>query len=197
MNKRTTLNTIIYSILAILIVYIGLNTFKLKEYTKIYKYYNETIIVKIWALYEPNKVFDDINKIYLNNNDLIIDEKEEYLNNLVKKYLDKNHYNKYIINMDNTIILSDNSFKVGLPDPLDDLKVSNIIKAKGKCISTYIKAKSSVSVISNNNCEKIAHSLLNDDINKEINYINKMKDVDAIWNINGNYYTSNNFNIYQ
>ena len=197
MNKRTTLNTIIYSILAILIVYIGLNTFKLKEYTKIYKYYNETIIVKIWALYEPNKTFDDINKIYLNNNDLIIDEKEEYLNNLVKKYLDKNHYNKYIINMDNTIILSDNSFKVGLPDPLDDLKVSNIIKAKGKCISTYIKAKSSVSVISNNNCEKIAHSLLNNDINKEINYINKMKDVDAIWNINGNYYTSNNFNKYQ
>ncbi len=194
MNK---INTIIYSILFILVVFLCLNAFVVREYTKEYKYYNETIIVKIWALFEPKKAFDDINQIYLDNNDLTINEKEEYLNNLVKKYLDKNHYNKYIINMDNTIILSDNEFNIGLPDPIDDLKVTKVIKAKNKCISSYIKGKGVVTVVSDKECEKIAHSLLNNDIKEEINYINNLKGVDAIFNIDGKFIRSNNFNKYE
>lgn len=194
MNK---INTIIYSILFILVIFLILNAFAVHEYTKTYKYSNETIIVKIWALYEPKKAFKDINQIYLNNNDLIMDEKEEYLNNLVKEYLDKNHYNKYIINMDNTIRLSDNEFSIGLPDPIDDLKVTKVIKAKGKCISSYIKGKNAVSVISNKNCEAIAHSLLSKDIKDELLYINSLKDVEAIWNIESKYIKSNNFKKYE
>ena len=196
MNNKTTIITIIYSILVILIVYFCLNSFKLKEYTNVYKYYNETIIVKIWALYEPNKAFSDIDNIYKENNDLIINEKEDYLNNLVKEYLDKNHYNKYIINMDNTILLSDNEYNIGLPDPIDDLKVSKVIKAKNKCISTYIKGKSSVSVVSDKDCEKTAHFLLNKDIKEEIKYIDNTKNTEAIWNIDNTFYTSKNFNKY-
>ena len=196
MNKRGTINLVIYTVLIILTVFLCLKLFVMREYTNVYKYYNETIIVKIWALYEPKKAFSDINSIYLKNNDLIIDEKEEYLNNLVKEYLDKNHFNKYIINMDNTIIISDDEFLIGLPDPIDDMKVTNIIKAKGKCISTYIKGKNSVSVISDKNCEKIAHSLLNKDVNNEVNNINKMKNVDAIFYIDGKYIKTKNFNKY-
>lgn len=194
MNK---INTIVYSILVILVVFLCLNIFVVREYTKTYKYYNETIIIKIWALFEPKKAFKDINQIYLDNNDLIMDEKEEYLNNLVKKYLDKNHYNKYIINMDNTIILSDNEFKIGLPDPIDDLKITKVIKAKDKCISSYLKGKNAVTVISKKECEKIAHSLLNKDIKEEIEYINNLKDVDAIFNIDGNFVRSKNFYKYE
>ncbi|MBP3766481.1 MAG: hypothetical protein J6G98_04810 [Bacilli bacterium] len=194
MNK---INTIIYSILFILVVFLILNGFMMREYTKTYKYSNETIIVKIWALYEPKKAFKDINQIYLDNNDLIMDEKEEYLNNLVKEYLDKNHYNKYIINMDNTIRLSDNEFRIGLPDALDDLKVTKVIKAKNKCISSYIKGKSVVTVISDKECEKIAHTLLSKDINEELKYINSLKNVDAIFNIDGEFIKSNNFKKYE
>ena len=194
MNK---INTIIYSILFILVVFLILNGFMMREYTKTYKYSNETIIVKIWALYEPKKAFKDINQIYLDNNDLIMDEKEEYLNNLVKEYLDKNHYNKYIINMDNTIRLSDNEFSIGLPDALDDLKVTKVIKAKNKCISSYIKGKSVVTVISDKECEKIAHTLLSKDINEELKYINSLKNVDAIFNIDGEFIKSNNFKKYE
>ena len=116
---------------------------------------------------------------------------------MVKKYLDKNHYNKYIINMDNTIILSDNEFNIGLPDPIDDLKVTKVIKAKNKCISSYIKGKGVVTVVSDKECEKIAHSLLNNDIKEEINYINNLKGVDAIFNIDGKFIRSNNFNKYE
>ena len=49
--------------------------FFLHEYTKIYKYNNETVIIKIWALNSPNKAFNDIEDIYIKNNEwnLIID----------------------------------------------------------------------------------------------------------------------------
>ena len=197
MNKRTIINTIIYSILFIIIVFLCLNMFFLREYTKIYKYNNETVIIKIWALNSPNKAFNDIEDIYIKNNELIMDEKEEYLNNLVSDYLNKNHYNKYIINMDNTILLSNDEFYIGLPDPIDDLKVTKVIKAKGKCISSYIKGKNAVSVISNMNCEAIAHSLLSKDIKDELLYINSLKDVEAIWNIDSKYIKSNNFKKYE
>lgn len=197
MNKRTIINTIIYSILFIIIVFLCLNMFFLREYTNIYKYNNETVIIKIWALNSPNKAFNDIEDIYIKNNELIMDDKEEYLNNLVSDYLNINHYNKYIINMDNTILLSNDEFYIGLPDPIDDLKVTKVIKAKNKCISSYIKGKSVVTVVSDKDCEKIAHSLLSKDINEELKYINDLKNVDAIFNIDGEFIKSNNFKKYE
>lgn len=197
MNK---LNKIIYSIL-ILLIFVLLIIFvydkvKVKEYIKEYNYFNEITIIKIWTNKDENKIFKDIDNIYKKNSNLEIENKEEYLNNLIKEYLDSKKINKYYINMNDTILLN-GEFKVGLPDPYNELNVLKVINAKDKCISTMKNNYNSVTVISDTNCESLAMTLIQKDVNDGLNIVNNMDNVEAIWYYNKEFTKSNNFKKYE
>ena len=95
MNK---INKIIYLILIVLIILfifiIIQDKLKEKEYIKEYNYYNEIIIIDIFTNKNEKKIFNDIDEIYKKNNNLKMNNKEEYLNNLVRDYLEKNNIKK-------------------------------------------------------------------------------------------------------
>lgn len=197
MNK---LNKIIYSIL-ILLIFVLLIIFvydkvKVKEYIKEYNYFNEITIIKIWTNKDENKIFKDIDNIYKKNSNLEIENKEEYLNNLIKEYLDSKKINKYYINMNDTILLN-GEFKVGLPDPYNELNVLKVINAKDKCISTMKNNYNSVTVISDTNCESLAMTLIQKDVNDGLNIVNNMDNVESIWYCNKEFTKSNNFKKYE
>ena len=197
MNK---LNKIIYSIL-ILLIFVLLIIFvydkvKVKEYIKEYNDFNEITIIKIWTNKDENKIFKDIDNIYKKNSNLEIENKEEYLNNLIKEYLDSKKINKYYINMNDTILLN-GEFKVGLPDPYNELNVLKVINAKDKCISTMKNNYNSVTVISDTNCESLAMTLIQKDVNDGLNIVNNMDNVEAIWYYNKEFTKSNNFKKYE
>lgn len=197
MNK---LNKIIYSIL-ILLIFVLLIIFvydkvKVKEYIKEYNYFNEITIIKIWTNKDENKIFKDIDNIYKKNSNLEIENKEEYLNNLIKEYLDSKKINKYYINMNDTILLN-GEFKVGLPDPYNELNVLKVINAEDKCISTVVNTYNSVTVISDTNCESLAMTLIQKDVNDGLNIVNNMDNVEAIWYYNKEFTKSNNFKKYE
>ena len=197
MNK---LNKIIYSIL-ILLIFVLLIIFvydkvKVKEYIKEYNDFNEITIIKIWTNKDENKIYIDIDNIYKKNSNLEIENKEEYLNNLIKEYLDSKKINKYYINMNDTILLN-GEFKVGLPDPYNELNVLKVINAKDKCISTMKNNYNSVTVISDTNCESLAMTLIQKDVNDGLNIVNNMDNVEAIWYYNKEFTKSNNFKKYE
>ena len=201
MNK---LNKIIYSILIILVIlFIGMilfNNLKIKSYTKEFNYFDEITIITIYTNKNANKIFKNIENIYKKNKKTSIDNKEEYLNDLVAEYLKSQNINKYTINMDDTILVSDSDFKVGIADPNDELSVIKIINVNDKCISTIKSSEyfKSVTVVSNSNCQTLANKLTKLSVDEGIKYIDGLNDIEAIWYTNNSKFkSSNNFKLYE
>lgn len=193
MNKT---NKIIYLILSILIIILMTivikDNYTYKDYIKEYNYFNKIEIIKIYTNKNPEKIFKKIDNIYKKS----IENNEEYLNNLISKYLDKNNINKYYINMNDTILLK-GKFKVGLPDPYDKFNILKVVTVTDKCISTYLEDNKSITVISDKDCQKIALTLSNLSKEKGLELVNNNKNVEAIWYIDKKITKSDNFKKYE
>lgn len=173
------LNKVIYSILGILIcifiIIIAKDNATIRDYVLNYKYKGNISIVSVSVSnISKNKIFDGIKKIYDENNISIQD-----VNNKIKEYLLKNNINKFTINTNNIILLSNDSYKIGIPDPDNDEGIIKVIEAKGKCIATLKANKyfSSITVISNDKCEDYANALKDMTIEEGKKYT----DIDIIW----------------
>ena len=102
------------------------------------------------------------NHIHINLNEI----KEEYLNLQVEKLLKENNIRKYIINMDDTILVSSTGLKTGIPDPGNELSIIKTVDISNKCISTVNNMNEanykSVTVQSKSNCESLAKMIMLD-----------------------------------
>ena len=124
-----------------------------------------------------NKPLDEsnIDKIVLKNNNRILNNhvninldeiKEEYINKQVEKLLKEYKVKKYIINMDDTILVSTIGLKTGIPEPDNELNIIKTIDISDKCVSTINNITNSnyksVTVQSKDNCESIAKMIMID-----------------------------------
>lgn len=173
------INKVIYSILGllifILIVIYMIDIFDIKEYTLNYKYKNKINIINVNTnSFKKDNIFNNIKKIYEKNNKL----QEQDINQKIKNYLDKEKIKKYSINSNNIILLK-GKYKVGLPDPHDELSISTVIDVEDKCVAT-IKTSSNfsqITVVSDSSCQYYANELKD----KTIEDGKKYKNIGIIW----------------
>ena len=208
------INKIIYSILLILIILfiilIVSNKFKEKTYLKEYNYFNSIIIISIDTNKDVNKIFNDIDNLYkkyekkLDSN--LENTKEEYLNKKIATYLKQKGIDKYTISMNNIVLVSNNTFKIGLPDPDDELNILKVIKVKNSCVVTISPYNDdfkneefkSISVVSKYNCEQRAKNLYKMSLKDSQELVKKQDDIEAIWYTKDNkIIKSNNFKKYE
>ena len=206
------LNKIIYSILFIIIIlfitFIVSNNLKEKTYLKEYKYFDSIIIISIDTNKNINRIFADIDNIYIkyekNNN--LTDNKEEYLNKKIEAYFKEKKIDKYTINMNNIILVSNDTVKIGLPDPDDELNILKVIEVKNSCVATISPFNvgfkneefKSISVVSKDNCETMAKKIYNMSLNDGQKLVNNNDDIEAIWYTKNNEFVkSNNFKKYE
>lgn len=174
------INKIIYTILFVLILLFSIviikDTVIYKDYVLEYNHNNKlNIIVVRTNNLNKEHIFNRIKKIYQNNNDI-----EQNINQKIKDYLLKQSVKKFSINSNDIILLSNNLYKIGLPNPNNNLEIIKIIEAKNKCIATIKADKyfSSITVISNNNCQNYALNLKDKTIDEGKNY---NQNIDIIW----------------
>ena len=173
------INKVIYFILGILItifvIIYMMDIFSTKQYVLSYKTKNKINIITINTnQLKKDKLFNKIKEIYKNNSNLI----EQDINSKIKEYLDTEKIDKYSINSNNIILLK-GKYKVGIPDPYDELSVLTVVDVKDKCVAT-IKTSSyftQITVISDNSCQEYANELKD----KTIEEGKKYKNMDIIW----------------
>lgn len=98
MGKR---NYVIFFIIILLIIFLICQRTGIKEYSKTYKYFNHSIVLKI---YENKNIFDNVDKIFKKS-----DNNVQAINDVVN-FLKKNNIDKYIIN-DNGDITAGRHYK--------------------------------------------------------------------------------------
>lgn len=215
MQKK--INIVLFSLVFVLLFYIIISNNKIKVYSKKIKYLDNNIVINIYSKNSnlSNKALDKIEKNYNTSTDdicVVTSSANKILKNLKLK--------NYIINAEGNIIIGDhyNSdyYKVGLEDPNVVGGVFKIIKIKNKAIATSLNENykinigiryfdsdisyKSINVISDDlvKSSKILNKIKTMNITKAKEYVDGIKEVEAIWYLNDNsIITSSGFDIYE
>lgn len=197
MQKK--INIVLFSIVFILLFYIVISNEKIKVYSKKINYLDNTIVINIYSKNSnlSNKALKEIEKIYKSSNDEIC-----ITTNKASKKLKQLKIKNYIINAQGNIIVgnhyNNNYYKVALEDPNIVDGVFKILKLENKSVATLINPNyeikdnvryfsdvtyKSINVISDDltKSKKTLNKISQMNINEGKEYINNLKDVDAIW----------------
>ena len=149
------------------------------------KKYNQDVVIKGDSILN-NHADIDLNGI-----------KEEYINQIIKKYLIKQKITKYTINMNNIITIGSNLEKIGLPDPDNELNILDFIKTKNSCVASIKsnnKVFKSITVVSLDSCQSIAIELIHKQLEDGQKLVENNDNVEALWYMNNNKFVeSSNF----